>query len=53
MIDTGFCVSNFMYLLRAFSKNDLFVEYVKEVVKFVSETAAEQEWGKQTKCVNR
>lgn len=32
MINIGFIVSNFMYLLRAIGKNQLFVNYVKEVV---------------------
>lgn len=34
-IDIGFCVSHFMYLIRAFSKNDLFAEYVKSVTHAV------------------
>jgi hypothetical protein len=38
MINVGFCVSNFMYLIRAFSKNDLFVDYVKTVVSSVKDT---------------
>jgi hypothetical protein len=35
MINIGFIVSNFMYLLRAIGKNQLFVNYVKEVVRNV------------------
>ncbi len=31
IIENGFCVSNFMYLIRAFSKNEIFAEYVKSV----------------------
>ncbi len=32
MIDIGYCVSNFMYLIRAFSQNGLFANYVKRVI---------------------
>ena len=32
MLDIGYCISNFMYLIRAFSKNALFTNYVKAVV---------------------
>ena len=35
--DIGFCVSNFMYVIRAFAKNDLFADYVKSVVKHVKD----------------
>ena len=35
MIDIGFCVSNFMYFVRAFSKNALFVMYTKSVIDSV------------------
>ncbi|MBO5435119.1 hypothetical protein J6A31_04785 [bacterium] len=28
----GFCISNFMYVIRAFAKNELFANYVKTVV---------------------
>lgn len=31
-IEIGFCISNFMYLIRAFSKNQAFCNYVKDVV---------------------
>lgn len=34
-IRIGFCVSNFMYLIRAFSKNPLFTRYVKTIVHSV------------------
>ena len=37
MIDIGYVASNFMYLLRAFSKNVLFTDYVKSVVHSVNE----------------
>lgn len=36
-LDIGYCVSNFMYLIRAFAKNQLFAKYVKSVVKSVQE----------------
>lgn len=35
MIDIGYCVSNFAYLFRAFSKNSLFMNYTKSVVDSV------------------
>lgn len=38
MIGIGFCVSNFMYLIRAFAKNPLFANYVKTVVHNVQNT---------------
>ncbi len=38
MIQLGYIASNFMYLIRAFSKNAIFTEYVKSVVHSV-ETA--------------
>ena len=38
IIDIGFVISNFMYLLRAFSWNGLFTDYVKSVIKTVQET---------------
>ncbi len=31
-IDIGYIVSNFMYLLRAFCQNELFMNYVKTVI---------------------
>lgn len=34
-ISIGFCISNFMYLIRAFSKNQLFANYVNTVVRSV------------------
>lgn len=34
-IRIGFCVSNFMYLIRAFSKNPLFTRYVKTIIHSV------------------
>lgn len=37
LIDIGYCVSNFAYLFRAFSKNDGFMVYVKSVVNSVKE----------------
>lgn len=36
-IDIGFCVSNFMYLLRAFSKNQLFATYTKTIINTAEE----------------
>lgn len=41
MIDIGFCVSNFMFLLRAFAQNGVFREYIKTVVETVSKTIVE------------
>ena len=38
MIDIGYCVSNFMYAFRAFSKNAAFAGYVKSVVHSVENT---------------
>ena len=38
IMDIGFCISNFMYLIRAFSGNGLFVDYVKSVIETVQET---------------
>ena len=38
MIDIGYCASNFMYLVRAFAKNNMFANYVKTVVHNVQET---------------
>ncbi len=37
MTDIGFCVSNFMYLIRAFSQNALFTNYVKAVCHSVQQ----------------
>ncbi len=37
-MDIGYCVSNFMYLLRAFAKNNTFTSYVTSVVNEVEET---------------
>lgn len=34
-ITIGFCVSNFVYLLRAFDKNPLFMHYIKDVISVV------------------
>lgn len=34
-IEIGFCISNFMYLLRAFAKNDMFANYVKSIIRSV------------------
>ena len=36
-INIGYCVSNFMYVIRAFAKNQLFSNYVKSVVHSVQE----------------
>lgn len=36
-LDIGFCVSNFMYLIRAFAKNDIFSSYVRSVLDSVME----------------
>lgn len=33
----GFCISNFAYLYRAFARNDMFMDYVKTVIKSVGE----------------
>ena len=41
MIDIGFCVSNFMFLLRAFAQNGIFLEYIKTVVETVNKTIVE------------
>lgn len=38
MIDIGYCVSNFMYLIRAFAKNTMFANYVKTVIHNVQDT---------------
>lgn len=38
MINIGFIASNFMYLLRAFGKNYLFVDYVRTFVHSVEST---------------
>lgn len=35
--DIGFCISNFAYLIRAFSKNDTFAAYTMGVLKDVAE----------------
>lgn len=37
-IDIGYCASNFMYAIRAFSKNAAFAGYVKSVVHSVEQT---------------
>lgn len=37
-ISIGLCMSNFMYLIRAFAKNELFVKYVKTVIHEVEVT---------------
>lgn len=34
----GFCVSNFMYLIRAFDKNSTFKNYVRYIIESVSQT---------------
>lgn len=34
-IEIGFCMSNFMYLIRAFSKNDMFFNYVRSIIRSV------------------
>lgn len=36
-INIGFCVSNFMYLLRALSKNQLFATYTKTIINTTEE----------------
>lgn len=36
-VSIGFCISNFAYLYRAFAKNDMFMEYVRSVIKGVEE----------------
>lgn len=40
MIDIGYCVSNFAYLIRALSKNNLFTVYVKSVIGSVKQQLA-------------
>ncbi len=35
VIDIGFCISNFVFLVRAFSQNGLFTQYVKSVIERV------------------
>lgn len=35
-LSIGFCISNFTYLYRAFSRNDIFMDYVKTVVSSVN-----------------
>ena len=37
IIEIGFCVSNFMYFIRALSRNEVFAEYVKSVTHDVEE----------------
>ena len=39
-VEIGFIVSNFMYLIRAFSKNDMFMSYVVTVIEKVKATLA-------------
>ena len=39
-VQIGFIVSNFMYLIRAFSKNDMFMSYVVTVIEKVKATLA-------------
>ena len=41
MIQIGYIASNFMYLIRAFSKNAVFTEYVKSIVAFVETAVGE------------
>ena len=36
----GFCVSNFMYAIRAFARNDMFTAYVKTMIRHVKDTLA-------------
>ncbi len=36
-LDIAFCVSNFMYLIRAFAKNETFFSYVRSVLDSVME----------------
>lgn len=36
-MDIGFCISNFMYLIRAFAKNQLFDDYIETVISSVQE----------------
>jgi len=38
MMDIGFCFSNFMYLFRAFSKDPVFFDYTRKVIRSVKDT---------------
>ena len=38
MLDIGFCFSNFMYLIRAFAKDDVFFNYTRKVIRSVKDT---------------
>lgn len=44
-IEIGFCISNFMYLIRAFSKNLAFANTVREIVDDVQATFKSEEDG--------
>lgn len=37
-IDIGFCISNFMYLIRAFALNQVFFAYTRKIVDSVKES---------------
>ena len=42
-IEIGFCVSNFMYCVRALAKNGKFADYVKFMIKQVEKTLSEED----------
>lgn len=44
-IEIGFVVSNFVYLIRAFSQNDMFMSYVVTVIEKVKATLAQAQKG--------
>ncbi len=37
-VDIGFCISNFMYLIRAFALNQVFFDYTRKIVDSVKES---------------